>query len=703
MSLWILEKYDGTSVYTEYAISALSISFSLSGLNVANLTTYINDAGDSIEVSDGIRIKFNGTTMFNGYVETSKQSNVSEFQLTVVERANELQTMYIHDDTDYLVPIANIDDDISLAEYMYIVLNTGVSAYATGWNDEGNASAKTSIVIPNTSTAYPSVLFKYSNCYEGIMHMIDEVAGLKFRFDYDQSGDIRSLRYGTITSPTDTYTLSTNVVDISSYVITNLEEENVTDYALDKVIVLSSNDSSIIGSAVVSSFSNPPKTLAFNFSGISDVDEANAMAESMLAQRNTTNSIRNVEIPVGYYDVREGDYVTIDSNTYVVTKMVCSLNNTRLSLNGIYLTVWQQLALKQKSAASGIFEGVDSVWDGGKRNVYLTDGTEYKYSCNDIDKIGDTFEVTLDYDVWDNDISVNIHNTSVESDDQLTTLTETDGAIVSGDTENGMSPAFATGYSDSLARTVSGSGFYTLSTSEVDLFTGSSSIAYLDITPDSDYAADFGLIDGSILIIPKYYQTNTRFTVTVKIYQTGSATAVRAWYYELIPTTTTSSVIISTEVPHTLNFSAVLDGFTTSTGSPTRYYKMTITVTASNNNSLYPKIGGVYANIRHFGVHSHGFDAESHVNGITDAAHDHDSPVYLTHSTTSGYSGSGCTSPSITVTNGDSVVTNFPLTGSGVISITEDIKLALSNGDNIIKVNTGADCSVVARANYISY
>ena len=703
MGNWTLQKKSGGS-YVSYPISNVNISLSLSGINIANITTHIDDSGTKINVNDEVIVSYDSNIVFIGFVDTSSQSNKTTYQLTISEKANELQNIYVYKNGSYRVPVDNTDEDVTFVQYISTILNTGVVGHDSGWVDGGNTNVKTSLTIPSTSTHYPSVLFSYSNCYEGLTHMIDDVANVKFRFDYDYTTGIKTLRYGTISSPSDTYTLSTNVVDITNIVITTLDDEDVYDYGLDKVIVVKSGDGSVVGSATVASPSSPPKTVVYQYDNVTDNNEATAMAQAILNQRSASNVIKSVYLPTGFFGVQEGDYVQIGESYYAVTKIQYSINETVIDLNGIYLDVWQQYSQKKRVTSTGVFEGVESTWDGGKRNLYASEGVEYNYYCGDISKIGDNFELTVDYDLWDSEISVNNKSMLNSSNTNYTGLTSTQSA--------------------SVVVAVTGNTYGSLNIEEEDYDT---TVVALGASQAKDIfnGAPMGT-DGWNYWTADLYKSPGVIFVDVNLSLDAAFTSINGYadVYCAVFVNDVSGLSSPSwsDLHHVRRQRIYADKLSVSQTQAIQKYNLTFNVrsTCAVEDRNYIRIGIYYGmsnyctgiqktyatvNTNILDGHSHTVLGVDQYHGILDATHDHNVASTHDHTTTSGltYVGTGCSSPGIVVTNGNGVSTSFSLSGSGVVSIPVNIRSALSTGTNKIKVNSLSDCSATLRATYISY
>jgi len=336
-----------------YPIAEVSITKSLSSLNNADFVTTV-----SLALDTEVTIKYNGSTVFMGYIKNRTETEDKLYRYTVIEKAVELETQIVKNGTgSYVFTLTNqtVDDIIST-----ILSDTDWTA---GSSDNSTIQA---------------ISFAYTNKLTALFKVLREIKGYYVWFD----NLTRKVYWGT--SRTDQGTID--------YIKKEVEEETYKRI-ITKVIVFG-NEEDIYGEAG----SDETAVAIYKYADAKTPEECTLVANTILSELQNPYHRISITTTVNP-NINEGDLVTVDGSSYVVQEINMDMYEMRLDLNARRKSIFEVLGgkLTEMSGTVKVGKKVTSTYDGGWSFVSSSTPSKYTFVIDDVNNIEDfTLEVKLD-------------------------------------------------------------------------------------------------------------------------------------------------------------------------------------------------------------------------------------------------------------------------------------------------------------------
>ena len=262
---WIVEYNDGSATHT-YSVTQMSFKKTLVGINSGSFTLTLDGSGVKCPVDVDVTVKLKNSVSQTTdpvilYGRTTKvgEYNKGLYNVTIAERANELKNMYVEDDDDaFVVKVGKgTSSGPYLTTFVDTILNSG-QASDTGW-DISTASQTTygSVYqIPGSSDVIPAQAYINTTCSASLDKFLRDICGLYFWFDNAN----KKISFGTNSG-------TTHAID--DYILDIKQTDEVTDNAIERIIVISSSTASsgakYSGTAVSSTATAPYKTVMYQY------------------------------------------------------------------------------------------------------------------------------------------------------------------------------------------------------------------------------------------------------------------------------------------------------------------------------------------------------------------------------------------------------------------------------------------------------
>ena len=452
---WIVEYNDGSATHT-YSVTQMSFKKTLVGINSGSFTLTLDGSGVKCPVDVVVTVKLENSVSQTTdpvilYGRTTKvgEYNKGLYNVTIAERANELKNMYVEDDDDaFVVKVGKgTSSGPYLTTFVDTILNSG-QASDTGW-DISTASQTTygSVYqIPGSSDVIPAQAYINTTCSASLDKFLRDICGLYFWFDNAN----KKISFGTNSG-------TTHAID--DYILDIKQTDEVTDNAIERIIVISSSTASsgakYSGTAVSSTATAPYKTVMYQYDTATSNNDCQAIANQLLAESEDTKVRYEVTLPNDSDGllINEADNVSIDGTSYLVQDVTISMNKIILGINSRANNFTDIISgnLSIVNGEGGL-ESVTTTWDGGEQNIGTSTDAEYKFIIDDINLIGDTVPIDLNYAPWKKSLSIGEGGYSTGyTESAYTGLSTTDSKNVSG-TNNYYSlfPEYSVAYSNSV-------------------------------------------------------------------------------------------------------------------------------------------------------------------------------------------------------------------------------------------------------------
>ena len=433
---WIVEYNDGSATHT-YSVTQMSFKKTLVGINSGSFTLTLDGSGVKCPVDVDVTVKLKNSVSQTTdpvilYGRTTKvgEYNKGLYNVTIAERANELKNMYVEDDDDaFVVKVGKgTSSGPYLTTFVDTILNSG-QASDTGW-DISTASQTTygSVYqIPGSSDVIPAQAYINTTCSASLDKFLRDICGLYFWFDNAN----KKISFGTNSG-------TTHAID--DYILDIKQTDEVTDNAIERIIVISSSTASsgakYSGTAVSSTATAPYKTVMYQYDTATSNNDCQAIANQLLAESEDTKVRYEVTLPNDSDGllINEADNVLIDGTSYLVQDVTISMNKIILGINSRANNFTDIISgnLSIVNGEGGL-ESVTTTWDGGEQNIGTSTDAEYKFIIDDINLIGDTVPIDLNYAPWKKSLSIGEGGYSIGyTENAYTNLSTTDTAHVSG-------------------------------------------------------------------------------------------------------------------------------------------------------------------------------------------------------------------------------------------------------------------------------
>lgn len=292
--VWYLQ-YNGTS----YPIADISYYSQLDGLNYANVQVNYNGIpNDAIA-----NLMWESTVVFAGFVKQVVDPDDEITKYSITEQAVELRDFVCEDNGSYEVTFENTTVSSIVSQIL-----TG-----TSWAASGLGSSYETQVVSNM-TLY------YANALDALFKLLRIYCNAKVWF----SPTSKVLYYSD--SRTNHGSISYNLKTPSK----SSEGRNI-----NKVIVLGKSDD-IVGTAGTGA-----KTQVYRYTECTSNEVAATIAASILSEVNTVKTRVEVTLPPSINYV-EGDLVTVDGVSYLVTDVTVTYTETVLGLGASKVSIFDQ-------------------------------------------------------------------------------------------------------------------------------------------------------------------------------------------------------------------------------------------------------------------------------------------------------------------------------------------------------------------------
>jgi hypothetical protein len=319
-----------------YQVKDVDIKLNLIGLNYATFTCPVR-----IEAPNAVTITYENQDVFSGTVSQCKRLNrtidgITVYDIEAVEYAAELQTKYVTTASTTGLYIRNDQTEKKTLGYLIgLILSSGG---ATDWVDVSDASTKalTQVTYDDGDVDIPSFGFSTCTVYNALKRIIVDIFGLGLWFEYTDGQ--KRLRYGENNSTATGFPIPTSIKVTEKAVNGNID--GIVVYGQDKSIYVTMGNMA-------------GKVMAFRYATATSTSELNGIAARVFADKNQVSYRYEIEFPAGWYNVREGDLITIgdssiglNTEAHGVKDVRFTMTKTTVSIGAAAVTIFDIMAEK---------------------------------------------------------------------------------------------------------------------------------------------------------------------------------------------------------------------------------------------------------------------------------------------------------------------------------------------------------------------
>ena len=350
-------------------ISDIDIQLRLIDLNYATfVSTDYYTVGTSITIEYPASGLVSTTPVFTGKVTQCRKlartdDGKTRYAIECVEPAIELQSKYVTLSSDLKYTglyINNVRKSKTLGQYVGYILQ-----YLPEWGDSSDYQYKNkSIVSGGASTdAIPSMGFSTSTAWSALQRLVVSIFNYGLWFEYPSG--TKKIRYGEYNKdvPAGSYPTPINITLHESSINSNI----------DGVVVYADSDE--ITPQSYGSVGPTSDVVAYRYTQCQSADELKWVAKRLYEERSVPNIRYEIEFPVGFYNIREGDRIHIfddsvglsyNTDGYGVKDVRIMYNKTVVGIGASKLTIFDILNDRLSLIDGGILlidtKSIDTNW-----------------------------------------------------------------------------------------------------------------------------------------------------------------------------------------------------------------------------------------------------------------------------------------------------------------------------------------------------